>query len=77
MVIVVSRSFVGVTEEILNQVEEEKAFFDKKFFFRIKLERINEETSKEFLSQKFKEEGIKVKDQVIEEVIKLFNGIRD
>ena len=69
-----SGSFVGVAEEILNQVEEEKPFFGRKFF-RIKLERFSEETSKEFLSQGFKEEGIKVEDQVIEEAVKLFDGI--
>ena len=73
-VIVVSGSFVDVTEEILNQVEEEKPFFGRKFF-RIKLERFNEETSKEFLSLGFKEEGIAVDEKVIDEAVKLFDGI--
>ncbi|WP_168367223.1 AAA family ATPase [Acidianus brierleyi] len=73
-IIVVSGSFVGVTEEILNQVEEEKPFFGRKFF-RIKLDRFNEEKSKEFLKAGFTEEGIEVNEKVLEEAIRLFDGI--
>jgi hypothetical protein len=73
-VIIVSGSVIGVTEEILNQVEEEKPFYGRKFF-RIKLERFDETKSEEFLRRGFEEEGIKVKEEIIGEAVRLFDGI--
>jgi len=73
-VIIVSGSFIGVAEEILNQVEEEKPFYGRKFF-RIKLERFDDTKSKEFLRRGFEEEGIKVNEKAINEAVRLFDGI--
>jgi len=73
-IIIVSGSFVGVTEEILNQVEEEKPFFGRKFF-RVKLDRFDEEKSKEFLKAGFTEEGVTINNNIIEEATKLFDGM--
>jgi len=73
-VIIVSGSVIGVTEEILNQVEEEKPFYGRKFF-RIKLERFDETKSEEFLRRGFEEEGIKVREEIIGEAVRLFDGI--
>ncbi|MCG2909705.1 MAG: ATP-binding protein, partial [Stygiolobus sp.] len=71
---IVSGSFIGVAEEILNQVEEEKPFYGRKFF-RIKLERFDEVKSKEFLRRGFEEENVKVDEKVIDEAVRLFDGI--
>ncbi|MEJ2781250.1 ATP-binding protein [Stygiolobus sp. CP850M] len=73
-VVIVSGSFIGVAEEILNQVEEEKPFYGRKFF-RIKLERFDEVKSKEFLRRGFEEENVKVDEKVIDEAVRLFDGI--
>ncbi|BDB99771.1 AAA family ATPase [Saccharolobus caldissimus] len=73
-VLIVSGSFVGVTEEVLNQVEAEKPFFGRKFF-KVYLERFNEDQSREFLIKGFEEEGIKIDEKIIEKAIKLFDGI--
>ena len=72
--VIVSGSFIGVAEEVLNQVEEERPFYGRRFF-RIKLERFDENKSREFLRRGFEEEGVKVDEKIIDEAVKLFDGI--
>ncbi|MFP3310775.1 MAG: ATP-binding protein [Caldivirga sp.] len=73
-IVIVSGSFIGVAEEVLNQVEEERPFYGRRFF-RIKLERFDENKSREFLRRGFEEEGVKVDEKIIDEAVKLFDGI--
>ena len=73
-IVIVSGSFIGVAEEVLNQVEEERPFYGRRFF-RIKLERFDENKSREFLRRGFEEEGVKVDEKIIDETVKLFDGI--
>ncbi|MFP3195555.1 MAG: ATP-binding protein [Caldivirga sp.] len=73
-IVIVSGSFIGVAEEVLNQVEEERPFYGRRFF-RIKLERFDENKSREFLRRGFEEEGVKVDEKIIDEAVRLFDGI--
>ncbi|WP_257788620.1 AAA family ATPase [Acidianus manzaensis] len=72
--VVVSGSIVGMMEEVLKQVEEEKPFYGRNFI-RIELDKFEREKSKEFLLKGFEEEKVKIDNQTLEKALKYFDGI--
>ncbi|BDC18719.1 ATP-binding protein [Acidianus sp. HS-5] len=72
--VIFTGSMVGLVENMLKGLEYEKPFFGR-FIRKIKVERFDEEKSKDFLIKGFKEEGIEVKEEVINEAVRRFDGI--
>ncbi|WP_231112320.1 AAA family ATPase [Stygiolobus azoricus] len=72
--VIFTGSTVGILEKTLKGLEYEKPFFGR-YIRRIKVEKFNEEMSKDFLLKGFDEEGIKVNEEVIREALKRFDGI--
>lgn len=72
--VIFTGSSVGILENMLKSLEYEKPFFGR-FIRRIKIEEFDERLSRDFLLKGFEEEGVVVKDEVIEEALRRFDGI--
>jgi len=72
--VIFTGSSVGILENMLNDLEYEKPFFGR-FIRRIKIERFNEQLSRDFLLKGFAQEGVTVQEDVINDALRRFGGI--
>ena len=72
--VIFTGSSVGILENMLKDLEYEKPFFGR-FIRRIKIERFNEQLSRDFLLKGFAQEGVTVQEDVINDALRRFGGI--
>jgi len=72
--IVLSGSMVGLLYRFL-RVDDPEAPLYGRAFTEVRLRKLSEKESREFLIRGFEQEGIRVSDEVIEEAIKRFDGV--
>ncbi|MFP3189832.1 MAG: ATP-binding protein [Thermoproteota archaeon] len=72
--VIFTGSMIGILEKMLKGLEYEKPFFGR-FIRKIRIERFNEQLSRDFLLKGFNEEGVNVAEEIIDEAIRRFDGI--
>jgi len=72
--IIISGSMIGLLYRFLRINDPEAPLYGRAFT-EVKMRRLNEDESRQFLIKGFEQEGIEVSDEVINEAIKRFDGI--
>ena len=73
-VIIFTGSMIGLVEGMLRGLEYDKPFFGR-LIRRVKVDKFNEDQSRDFLHRGFEEEGVRVSEDVINDAMTRFDGI--